>query len=78
MVTGFVSVERQWGFSQTLGFGLFSGRTEGMMMVLMALRRIGLMMPQQMRRRRLLIWMLMDILRRILLALRRCRLRRWL
>jgi hypothetical protein len=39
MVTGFVSVERQWGFSQTLGFALFSGRTKGMMMVLTVLRR---------------------------------------
>jgi hypothetical protein len=73
----FVSVVRQWGFSQTLGSGLISGRTEEMMMERTVLRRRGLMTPHLMRRWSLLIWMLMDIFRHILLVPRRRQLRRW-
>jgi hypothetical protein len=62
VVIVFVSLVRQWGSSQILGFDLISGRREGMMMVRMAQRMTGRMRPLRMRRRRLLVWMLMDIL----------------
>jgi hypothetical protein len=50
------------GFQPDPRFRPFSGRREGMMMVRMAQRMTGRMRPLRMRRRRLLVWMLMDIL----------------